>query len=245
MVVSVVVSIVFSGVETNNFWVQSMTFIVMYLGYFLVFIAFRKTVKRHDYCFKLQPSNTLLTILLSFTCIAGFMLVQFAAIDLFRLMGQARATEPFRISGWGMFLMCVLVMAILPAIIEELLFRGVILKSLSQHGTVSAVLLSSLFFAMFHLSFTQLVYQFILGLVFALVYLRTKNLLYPILLHFVNNFFIVTYTFIAGSDYMPYAWNTYTIVTGILLCIVGAAAIIGLVSVLKKEDNARRQQTEG
>jgi len=241
MVAMILVSAIFIPVDTESFWIQSVVRFVLALAFLLVFVVFRKSLPRKDVILKVQPSNAIITILTSLVCIAAFMLLQFAAIDLFVAMGYSPSLETFTIDSWGMYLMCVLVIAVFPAVLEELIFRGVIFNELKKHGTILAIVASSAMFAAFHLTLVQFVYQFILGVVFALVYLRTGNIMHAILLHFVNNFFIITYTFIAGNDYMSYTWNALTIVTAILLAIIGTFAIIGLVKSLKKENHARNK----
>ena len=226
--------------EDAGFWILGIVSMLMYLGYFLVFVMFRKTVERQDYLFRMKPTNAVISGALGLVCIAGFMLVQFAAIDLFALMGYdtGRDTPVTSINNFGRYVMAVFTMAVLPAVVEELIFRGVIFKEFKKHNVILAILASSLMFAAFHLTLVQFVYQFILGVVLAFVYMRTGNLIHAIILHFVNNFFIITYTFIAGSDQMLYCWDAMTIVTAILLAVVGTATIISLVVGLKKEAHA-------
>ena len=196
--------------------------------------------------------NFFISVMISLTCIAAFMLVQFAAIDLFKTLGNQRTGDPTVIKNFGKYCLCVLTMCILPAVLEELVFRlllfkYILLKWIPQpnfkYWTLAAILISSIAFAVYHWSFEQLVYQFFLGVIFANVFLRTGKIWFPIIVHFVNNFFIITYTFIAGNDYMPYSWDVYTIITAILLVIIGTVSIIGLVRLLRKEDYARQQQS--
>lgn len=174
------------------------------------------------------------------------MLLQFVCIDFFRLIGLGTDSSTFYIDTWPKYLMCTLAMCVMPAVIEELLFRGIIFKSLKSDSAIKkpwvALVSGAILFAAFHLSFTQLVYQFILGLIFAGVFMKTGNLLYSMVAHFINNFFIITYTFIAGSDDMSYTWSGYTIITAILLIGVGALIIHSLIKSLKKEHNAHSQR---
>ena len=78
-------------------------------------------------------------------------------------------------------------MSILPAIFEELLFRGYIMQSLRRFGDWFAVIVSSVVFALFHGNFAQLPNAFIMGLAIGLVAVRTGSLIPGMILHFVNN----------------------------------------------------------
>lgn len=83
-------------------------------------------------------------------------------------------------------------LAIIPALCEELLFRGLIINSLKHKGEIFAVVLSSIMFAIFHLSPEQLLYPICWGLLLGIVYLRTKNIIFPMIMHFINNAFSIT-----------------------------------------------------
>lgn len=77
---------------------------------------------------------------------------------------------------------------VLPAFIEEFLFRGVIQKNLSKkYGAKTALIISSICFAVVHLNPTVIVPIFLLSLMLGYVYIKTNNLIYSILIHFVNN----------------------------------------------------------
>ena len=79
--------------------------------------------------------------------------------------------------------------AILPAIVEEFLFRGVILSEYAHLGGVCAVTVSALFFAMLHFSIVEFPIYFFGGLVMGAAAYLTRSLLAAILLHSVYNLF--------------------------------------------------------
>lgn len=88
----------------------------------------------------------------------------------------------------------ILTFAILPAVIEETLFRGYLLSNENQEdssGTNNLLLVSSLLFAILHFNPIFLPQYLILGLILGYNYLKTKNLFQSILLHFLNNFIII------------------------------------------------------
>lgn len=77
--------------------------------------------------------------------------------------------------------------ALIPAIAEEYLFRGNIARGFAKNGYFFAVLVSSALFALMHGNPLQLVHQFIIGVVCAVLYFSTRSLIPSILLHFLNN----------------------------------------------------------
>ena len=79
--------------------------------------------------------------------------------------------------------------AIAAPILEELVFRGIILDGLlKRRSPLSAILISSFLFGFVHLNPWQFIAAMILGMFIGWVYYRTKNLFYCILIHFTNNF---------------------------------------------------------
>jgi membrane protease YdiL (CAAX protease family) len=95
--------------------------------------------------------------------------------------------------GWGL-VGVLLAMAVMPAVFEELFFRGVLLKGLRSFGTVGAVLLCGGLFSLFHQNPAQTIYQFCCGVAYALVALRSGSVLPTMLAHFLNNAVIILLT---------------------------------------------------
>lgn len=102
----------------------------------------------------------------------------------------AESTERFTsFNNFGQFLFGFLVIAILPGIGEEFLFRGLLQNSLhkwSKNAHV-AIWVSAFIFAAIHLQFYGLVPRMMLGAVFGYLYLWSGNIWYPIISHIANN----------------------------------------------------------
>ena len=81
----------------------------------------------------------------------------------------------------------ILVTVILAPILEELIFRRMMIDRMRVYGERLAVVTSALMFGLFHGNLSQFFYAFLLGLVFGYVYLRKGKLRYTAALHmFVN-----------------------------------------------------------
>ncbi len=81
------------------------------------------------------------------------------------------------------------VMAVLFApVIEELLFRKVLIDRIRKYGDGTAILISGIFFGLFHGNLTQFFYAAGLGMLFAFIYVRTGKVQYTIGLHMCINF---------------------------------------------------------
>lgn len=79
--------------------------------------------------------------------------------------------------------------AIMPALIEEVLFRGIIYRGISDKKI--AIFISAITFALLHMNFNQMCYAFVMGLFFAVVIYITDNLTVSIALHMLFNAFTV------------------------------------------------------
>ncbi|HHW21942.1 MAG TPA: CPBP family intramembrane metalloprotease [Clostridiaceae bacterium] len=81
----------------------------------------------------------------------------------------------------------ILLVAVLPAVCEELLFRGMIQKGLEKLGAGWSVFLSGILFGLFHFDFQRLAAQTIIGILSAYVVYRTGSIFNGMILHFMNN----------------------------------------------------------
>ncbi|WP_449454766.1 CPBP family intramembrane glutamic endopeptidase [Streptococcus suis] len=74
-------------------------------------------------------------------------------------------------------------------IIEELIFRGLTYSGIDRiWGGIAAVLVSGIYFGLWHSMPIQIVYTAIMGLVLGFVYNATKNMWFPMVIHILNNF---------------------------------------------------------
>jgi len=80
-----------------------------------------------------------------------------------------------------------LIFALLPAILEEMVFRGFVLGALRPFGDTFAIVVSAALFGLMHTQPLQGFFAFLMGLVLGYVFVRTGNLWLASLLHFTNN----------------------------------------------------------
>ena len=88
----------------------------------------------------------------------------------------------------GVLLYALLAIAVIPAICEEILFRGYILRSFEKSwGIITAILVSGLFFGLFHLQAGNLIPLSTLGVVLATMTWLSGSIWPAIFAHFINN----------------------------------------------------------
>jgi sodium transport system permease protein len=95
-------------------------------------------------------------------------------------------------SNGGLSINYLLVLAVLPALCEELAFRGFILTGLRRRfHPWTAVFLSSFLFALFQMNVFQFAPHFVLGVILALIALRTNSVAPSMVFHLVYNLFFI------------------------------------------------------
>lgn len=126
-------------------------------------------------------------------------------------------------------LITLLVVALLPAICEELFFRGFIFSSLE--GSVKtrfAIFLTGFMFALYHLDFIRIAPTFILGVLFTLALFKSGSILIPMIMHFINNAVAVTVLFYPeiAENLNPVAWISDNSILQVMIYLLLAAIFI-------------------
>ncbi len=77
--------------------------------------------------------------------------------------------------------------AVIPGIVEEIMFRGIILTNLAPYGKGMAIVCSALLFGLMHMNPSQFFYTTLMGLILGYLYVRTRSIWICIIIHFTNN----------------------------------------------------------
>ncbi len=126
----------------------------------------------------------------------------------------------------------VLALAVVPAICEELIFRGILARSLAlRFAPAVAVLISALVFAAYHLSVIQLIPTFTLGALAGVLTLRAHSVLPAMTAHVLNNAMAI----LVSRDVVPgtSAWIDANRVPS--LVIAGALTLSGMALLVGKQ----------
>ena len=161
------------------------------------------------------------------------------------------------------FVLSIFFTGILTAFSEETAFRGVIAGGLKPAGMPFAALTCALFFMLMHATPAQTVYQFLMGLVMAVLFLKSNSLWPGIIVHSLNNIIILTVDFILSEvkvtgfayEAVRYLFYDCDLIISVFAAPAAAAGIFFLlksVKPLKKEkyppaeefDKLRKEETE-
>ena len=124
--------------------------------------------------------------------------------------------------------------AVLPAIAEEFVFRKVICHSLFPYGPKTAVVVSAVLFGLMHTSFHKIGFTFVAGIFLGWLYVASKNIIVPMVFHFIHNLASCISTII-GYKQGYEAYQSFNVGYATILFYVGIVAFIYLCIRRKKE----------
>ena len=161
--------------------------------------------------------------------------------QLLSLIGYDISGElPMPLDSVGMLILAIFAVALIPAICEEFLYRGLVLNGLRKYGVWVSVLTSALLFSLMHMNLQQLPYTFILGVIFGLIVYYTRNIWLSIIMHFLNNATAILIIYFIKNNSTEFVWWHILVALG---CVIVACGIIWLVVwLIKKKDNKAAEQ---
>jgi len=128
------------------------------------------------------------------------------------------------------------IMAIMPAIGEELFFRGVLMNWFGKafSNIHVNIIITSVIFSAIHMQFFGFIPRFLLGMALGYTYYWTASLWAPILLHFVNNAITVFVYFRINSQGLDIDPQDVGTSDSTILVIISAVAVGGFMYLLRK-----------
>ena len=141
-----------------------------------------------------------------------------------------------QLRGFGDYLLGLIIMAFLPALCEETLFRGGLQNFLtrSTRNPWLSILIVSILFSAVHFSFYGFLPRVFLGIVLGLIYYYTGSLWLSILAHFANNAIAVSQFYFSNSPSIKQMAQQDTPLSFVYLGFLSIPFIIALLIVLKR-----------
>lgn len=171
----------------NNGW---MYIVSIAIGLLIVFFWKGKGYWRNEVFVRNNPMTPgsffrLLCVFLS----AQFVFQLFAMVLewLLNMIGFSAMTAVEMASTTGSTFSMFLYVCFIGPIAEELLFRGIVLRTLKPWGKQTAILISALVFGLFHGNVVQIPFAFAVGVVLGYVAVE-YSIVWAIVLHVINNF---------------------------------------------------------
>ncbi len=119
------------------------------------------------------------------------------------------------------FSLNVLIMCLLPAVGEELFFRGAIQPLLIKlsNKIIPSIVFTAFLFAFIHFDFIQFLPRFVLAIIYGIIAYRTQNIGYTITLHFLNNLLALTLVTLALNN------TDISLLSAITFALIGSIAV--------------------
>jgi len=179
---------VFNPLLDNNYILT----LAKIIGYPLAtYVVFKFVSKKSNFTgFKVKEPNYKILVLVSVISLLSILTLYFPFDYLFKTSFNSN------FSGESFILNGIIGELVLSPITEELVFRAIILKGLlTKVKPWKAILISALLFGIPHFSpFNQgaMLNAIFLGILAGWVYYKTENVIYTIVMHFINNLSITT-----------------------------------------------------
>ncbi len=194
--------------------------IICSIMFFAIFILY-KLIRKHPFDFKKIEIHKLLF----FACVGVLLnivvtlIVNGIGMILPQELVDALNTSTDAALTGQSFALILIGTGILVPILEELVFRYGICGTMARKNAIAALIVSSLVFGIVHGNVIQAAYATVLGLIFGFVYLKTKNIWYPAIMHMaVNSSTVIV-------SYVEQPW---------LYAVFAAVAIVGIIVFIHK-----------
>ncbi len=131
------------------------------------------------------------------------------------------------------------IMALLPAMGEELFFRGALQKVLLRLCKIPwlSIIVSSGIFALLHGTFFKIIPIFALGILLGTVYHVTRNLWYTIIIHFLNNALAVTAVYFSNRSVAISKFANDNFTVPFYIAIFSLLVVISIMYFIKKKSD--------
>ena len=148
----------------------------------------------------------------------------------------------------GGFLLNILIVAILPAVGEELLFRGLLQKLFGEwfKNIHIAIIFTAFLFGVVHMQFYGLLPRMMLGVIFGYLFYWTGSLWVPVFAHFLNNATVVVASFLSNLGVISTDYENFGTTDNFFL-IAGSVVFSSLVLmfVCRKQKRVGHPSFEG
>ena len=235
-----------STVLTNNETVQVLSYVinpVVFIIYFIVYSLTHKVNMKDAFSDGQKVSLLPISVSIVLAIIAIFLftplmdLVEYGFMNLGYNPDNSIPLQDKMSTSFSWFMIGILLYALLPAIAEEIVFRGVIQRSmLSKYNGFTAMLISTLCFTLMHGALQQTVYQLIMGIMLGYVACVGGSIIYSIILHFLNNTFVLLfgcYNLVGYLSEGTYYYNIFSMIFPVCLFLLGVVLVGILFWVLK------------
>ena len=123
------------------------------------------------------------------------------------------------------------IMALTPAVFEELIYRGVFFGGLRKAGLLISVLTSAFLFGLMHMNVNQFCYAMVMGMMMAMIVEVTGSLFSTMIIHFTVNATTTTMAYLLGKTGTKMAGAASNTASVSMIGILFAIMLYGVISI--------------
>lgn len=188
--------------------------------------------KKFFRCYPVRGANLVLTVWFTFAVIAGGMLLNLLEVFIWEAVGISLPANQLDGLSIENAVLMLLFVAVVPAVFEELFFRGAVLSSLQPvGGFVFSIALSSVLFFIAHGSYYYVLSVLYSGVCFSLLVYMTNSVFSSMAVHFLNN--VLSYLLMIFSTRLSHAGFSVFVICGLILILL--MGIYGILSTYEKK----------
>lgn len=166
---------------------------------------------------KFNPKYILFAIMLFLGMFFGLGFVNSAFVSLLNYFGASIGNNSLALRNLFELILFIVLLSILPSIVEELFFRGIMTSLLKELPFIPLALSVGLCFSLYHCSFSQLIYQFIYGVALTLLVISSKSVIPCIIAHLLNNLTVLVLEYFKVNIDLT---NPILIIVGIIILVL-------------------------
>lgn len=244
LVIIIVLINVFHGSYHAEIFFKENTYLIIFITeYILVLlpVLVYSFFKRFNFkqVFRLKSPGVLPSILIVFMSLPSYfiaLMFNSVAIYFLQYFGEIPVQPIPSPQNLPQLLIGTFFVAITPGICEEILHRGLLLTAYERRGTVRAIVITSIFFGLFHFDITNLLGPVFLGLIIGYYVIRTNSIFAGILAHFLNNFIAELFQYFSRAEVQPEKITIMAqdLIPIVLYGVIGIILLSGLMLVFKK-----------
>lgn len=198
--IKVVDQFCFGFLRANNYLILIINQFYFILFPVMLYLVVKKIdIKEALKINKFQVLPGVLILLISIPAYMGASSLNVLIVYILQSTGYTLGESLPAPQSFGDIILSILVVAIAPAICEEILHRGVLLKAYENKGSISAVVISSILFGIFHFDVKNLLGPIFLGMLIGYYVIRTDSIFAGMLAHFANNLLSVLVQYFSRS----------------------------------------------
>ncbi len=209
-VIFIVYQIVFAAILGESFFTENIYLVVLINEFVIILIPvlLYTRIKKADFretfrIRKLNPVHASIIMLLSIAAYPVAMMLNNIAAYFLQFIGDIPAQPIPSPRNLQELFIGLLVVAVSPAICEELFHRGLLLSAYERRGSMKAVVITAIFFGIFHFDITNFLGPVFLGLLIGYYVIRTNSIFAGMLAHFMNNAISEVFQFFVADKSIP------------------------------------------